>query len=185
MISRALCAFVAVVVIAGPVWADPMDAFYGSFVGTGVASYARDGRTDQRDLDVTVEPAKNGGFRLKWITVTRDDEGGRTGAGVKRRSVEETFLPFDDREGVYVLAPEGGLFKKAELPNPLRGDPMRWATVSGDTLTVYSMAIADDGTSEMQIYHRRLTDKGLKVDFMRLDDEDVELRVFGELVRTE
>lgn len=186
MISRAAAAAVAFLLITGPAWAaDPLEPFYGSFVGSGIAAYADESGSGQRDLDVTVEPAKNGGFTLKWITVMRDDEGGRTGEGVKRRAIEQSFLPFDGRDGVYVLAPEGGLFKKAELPNPLRGDPMRWATINDNTLTVYSMAITEDGGSEMQIYHRRLTDTGLSVDFMRLENEAVEVRVYGELVRTQ
>ena len=186
MIVRAVLPLVAMLLIAGPVWAaDLMEPFYGSFVGTGMATYPGTDRSEQRDLDVMIEPAKRGGFTRQWITVTRDQEGGRTGIGVKRRAVENTFLPYNEREGVYVLEPENGIFTKTKLPNPLRGEPMRWASVEGDMLTVYSMAITDDGGSEMQIYRRQLTPTGLKIDFLRMEDENVEVRVDGELVRAE
>ena len=125
MIARSAYAIVAILLVAGPVWAgDLMEPFYGSFVGTGTASYPGTTRSEQRDLDVTIEPAKRGGFTLQWITVTRDEQGGRTGIGVKRRAVRDTFLPYNERQGVYVLQPEDGIFTKARLPNPLSGEPM-------------------------------------------------------------
>ena len=62
---------------------------------------------------------------------------------------------------------------------------MRWATIDGDTLTVYSLGITDDGRSEMQIFHRTLTENGMDVSFIRLEDENIKVRVVGQLVRTD
>ncbi|NNE84878.1 MAG: hypothetical protein HKN28_13010 [Alphaproteobacteria bacterium] len=161
------------------------EKFYGSFVGQGTAERIREKVTEQRDLDVTVEAFKNGGFTIKWITVVRGSDGARVGDDVKRREVIENFIPLEDKQDVYVLAPKGGLFKKAELPNPLLGEPMRWATVENGAMTIYSMAIADNGGSELQVYRRTLTDKGMDISFLRMQDETVELRMEGTLVRTQ
>ena len=103
---------------------------------------------------------------------------------MKRREVEESFIPLEDKEDVYVLAPKGGLFQKAELPNPLRGEPMRWATVENGAMTVYSMAIGDNGGSELHVYRRTLTEKGMDISFLRMRDEIVEVQMEGKLVRT-
>ncbi|MFQ5973371.1 MAG: hypothetical protein ACE5Q3_13660 [Alphaproteobacteria bacterium] len=170
-------------VLASPAGAnDAIDAFLGAYVGSGVAELP-DGTTEIRDMDVSVEPYKDDGFTIRWITVIH--KGDRTSPDVRRRAVEEDFLPSEDKPGVYILAPRGSVFQKAELPNPLEGEPMRWATINANTLTVYSLGITTEGTSEMQIYHRTLTEKGMDVAFLRLHDEAVELRVAGTLVKTD
>ena len=184
-IASAVALIVVFAITSPAVAGSHLDAFFGAYVGSGKAERLRDGVIENRDLDVTIKPYKSNGFEMTWITVIRDADGARTGAGVRRREVEEQFIPFDNQDGVYVLAPKGGLFKKAELPNPLRGEPMRWAAIDGKTLTIYSMAISPDGSSELQIYHRTLTERGLAVAFLRMQDEETRLRFTGELVRTE
>lgn len=161
------------------------EKFYGSFVGQGTAERISEKVTENRDLDVTVEAFKNGGFTIKWITVVRGSDGARVGDDVKRREVTENFIPLENKEDVFVLAPKGGLFKKAELPNPLLGEPMRWATVENGAMTIYSMAIADNGGSELQVYRRTLTEKGMDISFLRMQNETVELKMEGTLVRTQ
>lgn len=164
--------------------AEEQEKFYGSYVGSGIAKHVGQDITEQRDLDVTVEEYKNGGFTIKWITVVRGSDGQRVGDDVKRREVEEHFIPLEEKEDVFILAPKGGLFQKAELPNPLRGEPMRWATIEDEAMTVYSMAINDEGDSELQVYRRTLTEKGMDISFLRMQDETVKLRMSGNLVRT-
>ena len=51
-------------------------------------------------------------------------------------------------------------------------------------MTVYSMAITGTGGSELQVYRRTLTDKGMNVSFLRMHNENVELKMEGTLVRT-
>jgi hypothetical protein len=192
MNMRALKSFLTVVIVAASLpaitsvalAAEEPEKFFGSYVGSGTAQRVVENVTEQRDLDVTVEEFKNGGFTIKWITVVRGASGERAGDDVKRREVEENFIPLEDKQDVYILAPKGGLFQKAELPNPLRGEPMRWATIEDGAMTVYSMAITDTGGSELQVYRRTLTDKGMDVSFLRMRDEAVELQMEGTLVRT-
>ncbi len=161
-----------------------VEKFFGSYVGSGTADILATGQKEDRDLDVTIESFKEDGFTLKWITVIRGADGARTGDDVKRREVEEHFAPVKDRENLYLLASEGGLFQKSELPNPLLGEAVRWAAVRGNYMTVYSLAIGEDGGSELQVYRRTLTAKGMDITFMRLEDEAIQVRVQGKLVRT-
>jgi hypothetical protein len=163
---------------------EAVEKFFGNYVGSGSAVILDKDRRETRDLDVTVERFKNESFTLKWITVIRDENGGRTGADVKRREVAENFIPVEDKENVFILSPEGGLFQKSEPPNLLRGDAVRWAAIEDNAMTVYSLAINENGGSELQVYRRSLTDKGMSISFVRLQDEDVKVRMSGELVRT-
>ena len=192
MVMRSLKSLLTVVVVtasipigAGIALADKhQEGFYGSYVGSGTAKRVVENKTEKRDLDVTIEAYKNNGFTIKWITVVRGADGARVGDDVKRREVEESFTPFADKEGVFILSPKSGLFKKSELPNPLRGEPMRWATVEKGAMTIYSMAISDDGGSELQVYRRTLTEKGMDISFLRMRDEAIEVQMEGKLVRT-
>ena len=67
----------------------------------------------------------------------------------------------------------------------MRGNAVRWAAINGNTMTVYSLAINATGGSELQVYRRSLTDKGMSIRFLRLQDEEVKVRMSGELVRTQ
>jgi hypothetical protein len=184
--STAYAAAVVLAVVLAPLHGahanDAVEKFYGSYVGSGTAEVGS--KTQIRDLDVTIESYKDEGFTLKWITVVRGAEGARTGDDVKRREVSENFIPIEDKENVFVLAPKGGLFQKSDLPNPLLGDAVRWAALEGDDMTVYSLAISDTGGSELQVYRRSLTSKGIDITFMRLQDEQVKVRMSGTMVRT-
>ncbi len=163
--------------------ADGIERFFGAFVGSAVAERVGADGVEQRDLDVNIQRYRQNGFTIKWITVTLGAGGARTGPGVTRRAVEDDFVPSADMPGVFILAPKGGIFTRAELPNPLKGEPMRWASVAGDRLSVYSLGINDDG-AELQIYHRTLlADGSLDSEFLRMQNEKVELRVFGKLTR--
>ena len=115
----------------------------------------------------------------------RGPGGERAGPDVRRREIEENFLPYKDLDDIFILAPKGGMFTRAELPNPLEGEPMRWASLHDDTLTIYSLGIAPQGGAELQIYHRTLTEGGMTTDFLRMQDESVVVRVNGNLTRTE
>lgn len=95
---------IAGLVLAGSAHAnEAVEKFFGNYVGAGSAVILDKGHRETRDLDVTVERYKNDGFTLKWITVIRDEEGGRTGTDVRRREVEESFIPVEDKENVFIL----------------------------------------------------------------------------------
>ncbi len=181
-----LLALASGLLFAAPAWAqDAIDRFVGNFVGSGIAERVGDATTEKRDLDVAIKRYKGDGFTIKWITVIRGPGGERAGPDVRRREIEENFLPSEDLDDIFILAPKGGMFTRAELPNPLEGEPMRWASLHDDTLTIYSLGIAPQGGAELQIYHRTLTEGGMTTDFLRMQDESVVVRVNGNLIRTE
>ena len=178
--------FLLLAAVALPAQADEdISRFFGTYVGSGNAENIARGDVEVRDLDVTITAHKDDGFVLKWIRVVRGVDGARTGEDVKRREVEETFIPAKDRPNVFIPAPNGGLFQKAETPNPLDGEAARWAAIEGNAMTVYSLAISEGGGAELQVYRRALTEKGMDISYLRLHDEDVVLRMKGTLVRTQ
>ncbi len=172
--------------LAAPAWAqNSIDRFFGNFVGSGTAERLGETMIEQRDLDVSIAAYKRTGFTIKWTTVIRGPQGERAGADVRRREVEEDFALSENLENIFILAPKGGGFTRAKLPNPLEGYPMRWASVDGDTLTIYSFGIAAEGGAELQIYRRTLTETGLKSHFLRMQDDVLVVQVVGELTRME
>ena len=161
-----------------------VEKFFGSYVGSGTADNLATGKRETRDLDVTIESFKEDGFSLRWITVIRGADGARTSDDVKRREIEEHFAPIKGRTNIYVLASEGSLFQKSETPNLLSGEAMRWAAIRDNSMTVYSLEIGEDGGSELQVYRRTLTAKGMDITFIRGQDEAIKVRLIGKLVRT-
>jgi len=71
------------------------------------------------------------------------------------------------------------------VPDVLRGDPVRWASLDGRTLHVYSFVVTEDGTYELQVYDRVLTDKGIDIEFQRIVDDEVVRRIVGSTARAQ
>jgi hypothetical protein len=59
------------------------------------------------------------------------------------------------------------------------------AVRKGDSLTVYSFVILEDGRYELQAYERRRTADGLDLAFERIVDGTVVRRMSGHAVRAE
>lgn len=181
MKPRNILAFTVGLLLMGPVsdpaWAEEgIERFFGSYAGSGTAERA-DGSRETRELSMTLERYKDDGFKIDWTTVARD---GKEDVD----TVVDEFLPVEGSPGVYILAPTEVFFGKDKLPNPLEGEPMRWASIKDDTLTVYSLGITEDGGSEMQIFRRTLTEEGMDITFVGLDDGEVQVRASGTLTRT-
>ncbi len=151
----------------------PFKAFFGTYGGTGIS------RTDAdaffgltvRDLDVTIQPAKNG-FTIVWTTVTRE-HGEPDNPRVKRSSSALTFAK----------TKRASIFRATTSKDPLSGAPYSWARIDGQTLTVYQMVIADNGTYAMHVYDRTLTGSGMELKFTRVVDGQPVRSVSGKLTR--
>ena len=100
-----LGAFILAATFAEAASAQQLEPFFGAYVGSGSSVDTLTGETGARDLDVTIEPYKDDGFTISWITVVRDNDGDRTDPNVRRRAQEESFLPSKDIEKVFVVAP--------------------------------------------------------------------------------
>jgi hypothetical protein len=141
------------------------------------------GDTRKRDMDIVIRPYHEDGFMIEWVNVTLID-GRRDLPGVERRVQRVLFEPADDRN-FYIEVEEGNPFREREETRPMRGDPVRWATLDGNRLHVYAFVVGEEGTYELQVYDRVLTDKGIDIDFQRIVDDVVVRRISGTTARAE
>lgn len=145
-------------------------AFYGRYVGTGIA---RDPNVmafgfNQRDFNVEIGSAENG-FFVAWTTVMQP----RFGKEAKRKSTRVTFEP-STRPGIYI--------EHAPAIDPAHG--ASWASISNRALTVRILTILDDGTYELQSYQRSLAKDGLYLTF-RSDQDGGLIRIVTAYLKKE
>jgi hypothetical protein len=150
-------------------------AFFGNFTGNGLADgadVAYFGVT-QRDLDVKISPAADGGFTVAWTTVLRGG-GDPKDPKVRRRETTMTFAP----------GPRPGLFHALDNGDPLTGGTISWARVSRNALFIRQFTVLDDGRHELQTYERTLSGSGMTLLYTRVLDGERTRRVRGKLVKT-
>jgi hypothetical protein len=169
---------VAVVPIAS---AASLEPFFGTYVGVAEVDNLASGEVRQRDMDIVIEPYKEGGFKIQWINVTLID-GKRAAPGVERRVQTVLFEPAEDR-GFFVEVQENNPFRERGETLPMRGDPVRWASLDDQGLHVYAFVVLEDGRYEFQIYDRTLTDMGIDIRFQRIGDGEVMRRISGTTAR--
>lgn len=152
----------------------PLDAFFGTFKGTGVAEN-RDSLyfgVTVRDLDVTIKPTAAQGFAVEWSTVIRSG-GDPANPDVQRKTQRVEFLP-GKMAGVYVAADNG---------DPLSGQPYSWARVEGQSLITHLLTVGKDGAYEIQSYVRTLTPTGMAFTFRRTREGEEVRTVKGQLIK--
>jgi hypothetical protein len=180
-----------IVLVAGllPAGAPPqaaagdLEPFFGAYVGVAEVEDLRTGETRQRDMDIVIQPYHQDGFMIQWVNVTLVD-GRRDLPGVERRIQEVRFEPADGRD-LYIEVEADNPFREREEILPLHGDPVRWASLQDGRLHVYAFVVAEDGTYELQIYDRVLTDQGIDIEFQRIVDGQVVRRISGRTVRAQ
>jgi hypothetical protein len=159
-----------------------LEPFFGTYVGV---AEVKDSRNDddvlQRDMDIVIEPHKEGGFRVHWVNVSLV-EGKRAVPGVERRVQTVLFEPAPDRD-FFVEVAESSPFRERGETLPMRGDPVRWASLDNQGLHVYSFMVLEDGSYELQIYDRTLTDIGLDIRFQRIVDGALVREIIGTTAR--
>ena len=152
--------------------------FYGVCVGRATTV----GAGEIRDLDVIIEPNKRG-FSIDWSAVIRNGEK-RAVPGVKRRSTQQAFQK-SQKGGYFEPIAAGSIFSVRKKRDTVGGDPVIWARIHRETLSVYSLVILEDGKYELQVYDRALTPLGLDVNFRRYDNGILARGITGSLARTE
>ncbi|MDD9915563.1 MAG: hypothetical protein OXT01_12990 [Rhodospirillaceae bacterium] len=160
---------------AGAVAADrPIEDFYGEYTGRTVS--AGTGEVKARDINVEIKGIRRG-FNVSWTTVSL-----RKGGKAKRKSYSIDFRK-TKRGDIYQSAMRKDVFGNRAPNDPLKGDPYVWARMRGDTLTVYALIVTPDGSYDMQVYDRTLTENGMKLNFQRfLEGQEVK-SIQGELQR--
>ena len=130
-------------------------------------------RVTARDMDVEIRPFGAGGFTVRWATILRQK--GDPSAPVETlKETQVAFNPDTTRANVWVAATQG---------DPVKGEAMYWARLNGQTLTVYSLGIAEDGSAELQIYRRTLTGLGMELEFNRTVDGEAVRSARGKLIK--
>ena len=175
---RLILALLALAALSWPaaVSAQAIDPFVGRFTGESTQVSGK----DEAKRDLTVEISKDGpGFLITWRTVIHK----ASGKDEEQPADKVRFVP-TKRQNIYSAASRQDMFGKQVPIDPISGkDPYYWARISGKTLSVFNIIINDDGGYEMQVYHRTLTDDGMKVEFQRIRDGVPQRTVTGMLKR--
>lgn len=158
-----------------------LEPFFGTYVGVAEVEDLKDGDVRRRDMDIVIEPYKRGGFKIHWVNVTLVD-GQRAARGVVRRVQTVLFEPAEDRD-FFVEVQEDNPFRERAETRPMRGDPVRWASLDDQGMHVYSFVVLEDGSYELQIYDRKLTDIGIDISFQRIVDGKVVRQITGTTAR--
>ena len=145
--------------------AGDLDKFIGVYVGRATMEAGEGFPQQQRDIDIVIEPFKRGGFRLRTISVELVN-GRRDVPGVRRYASESSFLPSNDGK-YFVESEDASPFRDREELQPMGGDPIRWAQIEPDKLTVLAFVLLTDGRYELQLTERRLTKDGIDLVFTR------------------
>jgi hypothetical protein len=158
-----------------------LEPFFGSYVGVAEVENLNDDEVQRRDMDIVIEPYKSGGFKIHWVNVSLVD-GKRAMPGVERRVQTVLFEPAEER-AFFVEVEADNPFREREETRPMRGDPVRWASLDDQGLHVYSFVVLEDGRYELQVYDRTLTDIGLDIRFQRIVDGKVVRQITGTTAR--
>lgn len=149
---------------------ESLSRFFGEYRGTGITE--GDGHSfgiSVRGLDVTIEPGKKSGFKVRWSALIRS--GDETDPRYRLKLAEVTFAPLD----------RPGLYKAIAATRPEAGEWIGWARVSGDGMTVYQLLLDDSGGFQLTSHERTLTEIGMKLRFVRRESGGVVRVVTGEL----
>jgi len=155
------------IALAMVMWANVAQAdferFAGSYEGSAEVA-AADGTKIPRDMSVQIKATKDDGFVVNWTSVTTRKDGRR-----KEKSYSVEFVP-SGRPAVFAAAQQRNVFGHQVQLDPMKGEPYVWARLIGDTMTVYSLFVAEDGGYSLQQYDRTLADGGLQLRFQTVQD---------------
>ncbi|WP_147300946.1 hypothetical protein [Aestuariispira insulae] len=156
-----------------------LEEFYGHYEGSVVLDQEVEGEEGGNERKTAVDIIEEDkGFRLNWTTIITKKDG-----RVKKVSYSIHFQE-TEQDGTFSSAMKKNMFGKWIPLNPLKGDPYVWATLAGDTLSVYALIIPDEGGYEMQQYDRTLrADGNLDVIFKRIKDSKPLKTITGLLTR--
>ncbi len=162
MVALALSACIWMAALAQQAFAANIEPFVGDYTGSAEVVDA-DGTATPRDMSVSIHEIK-GGFNVSWTTTTYKADG--------RIKDEKYSVDFQtsDRPDVYSAAMKRNVFGHEVPLDPMKGEPFVWGRIDGDTLTVFSLFISENGGYELQQFDRTLAEGGLNLSFSRFHD---------------
>ncbi|MEX0277286.1 MAG: hypothetical protein AB3N19_07170 [Ruegeria sp.] len=159
VIASALVLTFCLLITTGPARSADITPFVGDYVGSADVVDA-DGTETPRDMSVSIHKNRNG-FNISWKTTTYKGDG-----RVKEEKYSVDFQP-SARPEVFSAAMKRNVFGHEVPLDPMAGEPFVWGRIDGDTLTVFSLFIDQNGGYELQQYDRTLTEGGLNLSFSR------------------
>ncbi|MEQ9815388.1 MAG: hypothetical protein RLO50_21610 [Azospirillaceae bacterium] len=154
----------------------PLDSFFGTWHGMGVeetddALFFSMGR---RDLDIEIV-GEDDGFAITWTTLRRTGDDPDS-PEFERTTTYMEFYPGDTQH----------LFEGYDSGNPLEGEIMGWARLHGATLSIYRMAVDEDGGYWLGSWDRTLNEQDrMELRYTLLNDGQPVRNVIGQLERVE
>ena len=163
-----LLAVIFLVTLASAAQAD-ISRFMGSYKGSAEVLSA-DGSMHKRDMSVDIAETVDG-FVVNWTSTTHRADGTS-----KEKSYSIGFVA-SGRGGVFASAMKRNVFGHSVQLDPMRGEPYVWSRIEGDTLSVYSLFVAEDGGYEIQQFDRTLADGGLDLDYKSVRNGEIQRTV--------
>lgn len=137
---------------------DLIAPFVGEYTGSAEVVSA-DGRRTPRDMSVKISASKKG-FTVEWTSTTHRPDG-----SFKSKSYAIDFLP-TERNGLFSAGMRRNVFGHAVQLDPMKGEPFVWGRIHGDTMTMFSLFVDENGDYEIQQFDRTLAAGGLDLKFI-------------------
>jgi hypothetical protein len=121
-----------------------IEDFYGRWIGSGQATkgIVNPVTTQSRDSEVIIERAADG-FKVTWTTMSSDV------ADASRAKVKTSSLTFKRGK-------KPNLFIDVKSGHAMDGKKTTWARITGDTLSIVQLVVAEDGQWDVTVYDRTL-----------------------------
>jgi hypothetical protein len=151
------------------------ERFFGYYQGQ--SDTIPEGESVKRKMTVEIKPS-DAGFTVSWhTTITK---AGRS----KTKGLSVDFTP-TSRSNTYASAMRTDMFGHPVPLDLMKGEPLLWATINGETMTVYLIRILDDGSQDLQIDRRTRTPDGLRSEFIGLYDGEPLRRIGATLKKVD
>lgn len=149
-----------------------IEDFVGRWVGSGQATQgAVDPKAVQsRDAEVIIEKAADG-FKISWTTMSSSIDDG------SKSKVKTSLLTFKKgkKPGVYTDVKSG---------DAMDGKKTTWARLTGNSLIITQLVIADDGQWDVTVYDRALKDADhMNLAFKRITNGSIARQAALAMVR--
>jgi hypothetical protein len=158
----ALGAAVSLAVSAAQAADRKIDDFVGRWIGTGQATQGvvNPTVTQSRDSEVIIQKAASG-FKISWTTMSSSVNDATKS---KVKASELTFKP----------AKKPGVYSDVKSGYAVDGKKTTWARLSGNTLSITQLVIAEDGQWDVTVYDRTLKDADhMNLSFTRITNGQV------------
>ncbi|MFT5693274.1 MAG: hypothetical protein ACI92E_002611 [Oceanicoccus sp.] len=152
---------------------DSIAPFFGMFKGESITDPR--GLLTTKDIDVSIWQT-NRGFAINWHSVVVEN-------GAIERASHKVRFERTHTSGIYRAHRPPNIMGNARSPDPIDGNPYYWARLADNTLTVYLVQIAPDGSVDLRIYLRKLAGNQIQLKLTRMRDGQPLATTYGVLRR--